>query len=394
MMFLKRLAAIAVALVLLTQLTACRDKLPHISTNAPFQSTSGEEGYTENTSENANQSSDDSHQYESDDAINSDVASSGDNQDANNSQQTVSKDETYSDNDNQDVTNSSQGSGNNITPIKCDHSDGDPYQNVSKSQFYADYEVACCNLDATYRSKHGLLSGSLDVPSQYARESQNRPMNNEKYIRNTAAVYLDDGNTYVVLDANGNEAMRIYKAGGYITLEEVAAYMYAFGGSGKIPANYTSNKSGKPNSSIWGEYLRVNHSYFIGDTDKYPYEPELPDISGCGGRLRYYEMDIGTTGTATPGYAAKPYVQGNKINRGAARLVYARQDLNGNGIYENNEVYVFYTHNHYNDFREYLNYYGGWGKMFGNVTGGGEYSSKTNANPTPYVQTAYKDFLQ
>ena len=47
-------------------------------------------------------------------------------------------------------------------------------------------------------------------------------------------------------------------------------------------------------------------------------------------------------------------------------------------VYENNEVYVFYTHNHYNDFREYLNYYGGWGQIFGNVTGGGEYSSKTN----------------
>ena len=73
----------------------------------------------------------------------------------------------------------------------------------------------------------------------------------------------------------------------------------------------------------------------------------------------------------------------NKLTRGAARLVYARQDLNGNGTYEPDEVYVFYTHNHYNDFREYLNYYGGWGEMFGNVTGGGEYSSKHNANPTP-----------
>lgn len=95
-----------------------------------------------------------------------------------------------------------------------------------------------------------------------------------------------------------------------------------------------------------------------------------------------------------PGYAPKPYVQNGSITRGAARLVYARQDLNGNGTYEQNEVYVFYTHNHYNDFREYLNYYGGWGEMFGNVTGGGEYSSKTDANPTPYVPTAYADFSQ
>ena len=55
---------------------------------------------------------------------------------------------------------------------------------------------------------------------------------------------------------------------------------------------------------------------------------------------------------------------------------------------------MFYTHNHYNDFREYLNYYGGWGEMFGNVTGGGEYSSKTNCNPTPYPTTAYAEFAK
>ena len=67
--------------------------------------------------------------------------------------------------------------------------------------------------------------------------------------------------------------------------------------------------------------------------------------------------------------------------------------MNRNGIYEQDEVYVFYTHNHYNDFREYLNYYGGWGQVFGNETGGGEYSSKYNCNPTPYVPTAYKDFF-
>jgi hypothetical protein len=46
---------------------------------------------------------------------------------------------------------------------------------------------------------------------------------------------------------------------------------------------------------------------------------------------------------------------------------------------------VFYTYNHYNDFQEYLNYFGGWGKMFGNITGGGKISSKTECNPTPYV---------
>ena len=375
-MLLKRLAAIAMVLILLVQLTACNPNSPSASADDTYQGTSSEEINFNNDSESGSQDTDDSYQDNDKDEIYTDDSYTSSNQDADNLQQDNDKDEIHTDD----------------TSTRCNHGDDDPYQDISKTEFYADYTTACCNLDATFRSKHGLLSGSLEVSGQYAKEAENRPMSEEKFIRNTATIYLDNGNTYVVMDANGDEVMRIHKAGGYITLEEVAAYMYAFGGDGTIPANYISKKSGRPDSSIWGEYLRVNHSYFIGDTDKYPYEPELPDISGCGGSLRYYEMDIGTTGTTTPGYAPKPYVQGNKITRGAARLVYARYDLNGNGVYENNEVYVFYTHNHYNDFREYLNYYGGWGEMFGNVTGGGEYSSKTGASPTPYVQTAYSDF--
>ncbi len=365
-MLLKRLAAIVIAIVLLVQLAACKENTNNNSVNNPLQSTPSQTVSSE----------------ENDTADSSEIGGVSDDE----------REETVSDN-NHDKEASKEDGNKNDNYFSCTHGDGDPYQNLGEADFYANYKTACCNLDASYRSKHGFLSGSLEVPGQYAEESKSRPMSNGKFIRNTSTYYLDNGNTYVVLDANGNEAMRIHKAGGYITLEEVAAYMYAFGGSGTIPANYTSKKSGKPSNSIWGVYLRVNHSYFSGDTDRYPYEPVLPDISGCGGRLQYYEMDIGTTGTVTPGYAAKPYIQGNTINRGAARIVYARQDLNGNGVYESNEVYVFYTHNHYNDFREYLNYYGGWGEMFGNVTGGGAYSSKTNYNPTPYVKTAYKNFV-
>lgn len=272
--------------------------------------------------------------------------------------------------------------------------ESDPYVGMTKEEFYANYTPAANYMDAYYRSQHGFLSGSLEVPGQDATVADYRPMEGDLYVRNTQAKYLDDGKTYVVVDSQGKEVMRIYKDGGYITLEEVAAYMYAFGGrDGSIPANYTSKKSTKPTASIWGEYLRVNHSYFTGDTRKYPYEPELPNISGCGGQLQYYEMDIGTTGTTTPGYAPAPYNTGTKITRGAARIVYTRQDLNGNGIFEQNEIFVFYTHNHYNDFREYLNYYGGWGEIFGNITGGGVYNDENNPKPTPYVPTAYRDFF-
>ncbi|MBQ7045025.1 MAG: hypothetical protein IJN65_00870 [Clostridia bacterium] len=387
-MFFKRLAAFALTLVLLVGLTACKSDSQNTSLNNTTSASatvgSKEDPYTQND----NTSTTDVFTSIESGSSSENVTSADNTQDVTDSNPSTATSQTPSQST---VTSSPSGSKNEIV-ISCSHSGEDPYKNVNKTEFYANYKTACCNLEATYRSKHGLLSGSLTVPGQYATETQDPPKSNGQYIRNTATIYLDNGNTYVVLDERGNEAMRIHKAGGYITLEEVAAYMYAFGGNEQIPANYTSSKKTKPSNSIWGEYLRVNHSYFLGDTDRYPYEPELPDISGCGGDLRYYEMDIGTTGTETPGYAAKPYIQGNKVNRGAARIVYARQDLNGNGIYENNEIYVFYTHNHYNDFREYLNYFGGWGQMFGNVTGGGEYSSKTNANPTPYVKTAYSAF--
>ena len=236
--------------------------------------------------------------------------------------------------------------------------------------------------EALERSRLGLLSGMDIVPDQAPEISEYRPMQGEAYIRNNEPLFADE-NTYVVVDAYGNEVLRIYRGGAYITLEEVAAYVYAFG---DVPANYVSSKKTQPETSIWGKHLRLNHSAFSGNTEKYPYEPVLPNISGCGGELYYYEIDIGTTGTdCDPKYISKIYNDGETITRGAARIVYTRYDKNKNEIIEPNEKYVFYTYNHYNDFMEYLNYYGGWGEMFGNITGGGTISSKTHYNPTPYV---------
>ena len=260
------------------------------------------------------------------------------------------------------------------------------YANLSKEEFYADYEPAENAEDAYWRSYYGFMSGSLTVPDQAPTMAQNRPMQDGKYVRNSFA-YFVGSNVYVVVDSYGEPVMEIYRGGAYITLEEVAAYVYAFG---DIPANYTSSKNASPSSSQWGEYLRLNHSVFTGDTRKYPYEPALPDISGCGGDLTYYEIDIGTTGTdCDPKYSAEIYNNGYKITRGAARIVYARYDADGNKIIDPNERYLFYTYNHYNDFQEYLNYYGGWGEMFGNITGGGTISSKYDCNPTPYVDIAW-----
>ena len=257
------------------------------------------------------------------------------------------------------------------------------YKTMSKAEFYANYTIAENAEDAYWRSQYGFMSGNLNVPDQAPTLAEDRPMQDGKYVRNSVAFFADD-NTYVLVDSDGDIVMEIYRGGAYITLEEVAAYVYAFG---DVPANYVSNKKASPSSSIWGEYLRVNNTKFSGDTRRYPYEPELPDISGCGGDLTYYEIDIGTTGTdCDPKYSAVLYNNGYRIERGAARIVYARYDANGDQIIDPNERYLFYTYNHYNDFQEYLNYYGGWGEMFGNITGGGQISSKYNCNPTPYVE--------
>ena len=260
----------------------------------------------------------------------------------------------------------------------------DPYINMTEAEFYENYTPATSYKDSYYRSLHYFMSGSIEDQDQEPTLAGYQPMEDGLYIRNTSALYSSDGNTYYIIDGFGNVVNKVFKGGAYVTLEEVAAYVFAFG---DVPVNYDSNKKAKPSSSPWGKYLRVNNTYFSGDTSRYPYEPVLPDISGCGGSLDYYEIDIGTTGTdCDPSYTAALYNNGYKIVRGAARIVYTRYDRNGDKIIDINEKYLFYTYNHYNDFQEYLNYEGGWGEMFGNITGGGTISSKYDYNPTPYVE--------
>lgn len=262
--------------------------------------------------------------------------------------------------------------------------ESDPFTGVSKTEFYADYKPAQTYEEAVYRSAHNLMSGSIASQDQAPTLAKNQPKEGDKYIRNTHAYYSNDLNTYYVVDENGKIVNQVFKGGAYVTLEEVAAYIFAFN---EIPANYTSKKSGSPSSDPWGKYLRLNHSKFSGDTSRYPYEPILPNISGCGGNFQYYELDIGTTGTdCDPSYYAVEYNTGSKITRGAARIVYSNSTTSGKALTDINEKYLFYTYNHYNDFQEYLNYQGGWGEMFGNITGGGTISSKTDYNPTVYEE--------
>lgn len=269
-----------------------------------------------------------------------------------------------------------------------------PYENVNKDEFYANYTRASSYVDAMYRSECHLMSGDIQEQDQEPTISNYRPSSNGMFIHNSTANFSLDGNTYYVYDAYGNLAFEIYKDAAYVTLEEVAAYIYAFG---DVPINYYENRYDypQPYASEWGKYLRLNNSFFSGDTEKYPYEPELPRIYGIDGDLRYYEVDIGTTGTdCDPRYPAEIYNDGNRITRGAARIVYSRYYADGTPITDLNDRYVFYTYNHYNDFQEYLNYEGGWGEMFGNITGGGPISDyDPNFPPTPYVPSVRQSLV-
>ena len=121
------------------------------------------------------------------------------------------------------------------------------YDDTEKENFYLSYFPATGPEDAVARSEAGLMSGSLTVPDQAPTLSEHRPSINGTFIRNSTTLF-EGPDTYVVVDAYGNESFRVYRGGAYITLEEVAAYVYAFG---DVPANYVSSKNADPEESIW-----------------------------------------------------------------------------------------------------------------------------------------------
>ena len=190
----------------------------------------------------------------------------------------------------------------------------DPYTNVDESEFYRNYTPATSYLDSYYRTQHHLMSGSIEDQKQRPTIAENQPKDGDKYVANSKDGTSKDGLSYDIVDTSGKVVNTIYKGGAYVILEEVAAYLYAFG---EIPANYVTNKSTKPTESPWGKYLRLNHSYFTCDTTKYKYEPDLPDTSS----KRYYEIDVGTTGSFEYSTArVGEYNNGKSITRGAVSI--------------------------------------------------------------------------
>ena len=160
----------------------------------------------------------------------------------------------------------------------------DPYANMTASEFYANYTPASSNEDAYYRSQHGFMSGELTTPDQAPTLAPSQPKSNGAFVRNSTMLFDESGKEYTVVDCYGNEAFTVYRNGAYITLEEVAAFVYAFG---TYPANYTTSKDTDPDNSIWGEYLRLNHTSFSGSTTKYP-SPRLSNYNRV--RLQPYKQ--------------------------------------------------------------------------------------------------------
>ena len=278
----------------------------------------------------------------------------------------------------------------------------DPYKNVSSTSFYNNYSEATSYEDAYYRTKHHLISGDKTPQGHIPAKS-----NYDNTIRCTTATYvLDYSGNYIAYILNGvnGEKDIVYYGAGYTSLNEVAAYLLAFGNA-PVNNDYDKSSTGQKQAiSDWGIYGRVNISYFSGNTNSHPYEPALPKIAN----LRYLETDFGTNGgyvtqnsyTGTR-YTQNKYNTGKKITRGAARFCFVSYTSTKNI----DNRYVFYTYNHYNDFQEYLNYINGFGVRFGNESAGNPYCSDaddfyesqnyvTMKSPTSYPETILKSIYE
>ena len=116
---------------------------------------------------------------------------------------------------------------------------GNPYTEISKEEFYSNYTRSTSYTDAMYRTECHLMSGLIEVPDQEPTIATNQPEINGKLIHNSETNYSNKGNTYTVMDSRGNDAFEIYYGAAYTSLEEVAAYIYAWG---NVPVNYAEDK--------------------------------------------------------------------------------------------------------------------------------------------------------
>lgn len=295
-----------------------------------------------------------------------------------------------------DIPSSSETPSSSEPPVSEWIPETDPYAgidtNSERQAFYLDdYVRARSYEDAQYRTSHGLISGDIKDSNSDVFDIVHNPSTRYEALKGYKLhqgtyTYDNEGNfrSYTINTISGTPKT-IYYGGGYVTLEDVAAYLFAFC---EVPENNKYDKSRGQSASIskWWKYGRVNNSYFSANTDQYKYEPDVPRTDFDGqyegeGIYRYYEMDFGYTELGWKlGYSTynTPYNTGSKITRGAVRFVFTATDTDynlGAKYIPIEHRHVFLTNNHYNDFIEYLNYENGWGQPFGWMSAGNEYCS-------------------
>ena len=180
-----------------------------------------------------------------------------------------------------------------------------------------------------------------------------------------------------------------YKCGIYVSMNDVAAYLFAFN---ELPINHLAGANLKSEAvEQWGEFGRVNFNKYSGPSaTRYQYEPYL---KGQDDKSLYYrEIDFGANIGSNHYFSYKQKYNSNN-GRGPFRLLLANS-YDSSYTYSKSSTsystpnptqiddrYVYYTWNHYNDFVEYLNYYDGFADPFGNVTAGNPEDTYVASNP-------------
>lgn len=161
------------------------------------------------------------------------------------------------------------------------------------------------------------------------------------------------GETGYIYGETGTIVKTLTKGTYYTSIADVAGYVSAFR---ELPANYyiidrdvdrsPYNASKKLCFENYGTSCRLSPNYYESN---YTYLPWPTD-------KRYLEVDIGSS----------TYATSSSWNRGAYRLLV---NFDGLSEYNNDGPIIFYTPDHYSNFREYSNYYSSWGSSFGESGG-------------------------
>ena len=269
----------------------------------------------------------------------------------------------------------------------------DPYLNINEDEFYQDYKISDSYADAYYRTLHGLLSGeNIEEDGSY-KQHNDAPMYDETtYLKNAYARFgiNKEGEriSYTINTLDGSD-YTIYKGGIYVSMNDVAAYLFAFN---ELPVNHLAGANLK-NEAVerYGEFGRVNFNKYTGPSaTKYQYEPYLKGQDDK--TLFYREIDFGAN-IGSDHYFSYKSKYNSSNGRGPFRLLLANsydssytynkksEEYSTPNPTEIDDRYVYYTYNHYNDFLEYLNYYDGFAAPFGNCTAGIAQNQYVASNP-------------